>query len=71
MLNNEDETAFPAERRHDGSLRQGMSMRDYFAAATLTGLNANPIHEKSDYCDLAIVSYKQADAMMEARKKLG
>lgn len=47
----------------------GLSLRDYFAAAILTGCEADgsvewkSIEAKADYC------YQMANAMLEARKK--
>lgn len=47
----------------------GMTLRDYFAAKSMQGLTAN---EKGaydlDYSQRAEWAYKQADAMIEARK---
>jgi len=45
----------------------GLSVRDYFAAAALTGFYANSETAASDL-ELAIWSYSIADAMIEARK---
>ena len=49
----------------DGS--QGMTLRDYFAAAALQGILANPI----DVSPATVVkaSYEYADAMLAARKE--
>jgi len=66
--------AFPALARwgRDGeansALQQdGMSLRDYFAAAALQGLLADPSNgwEAEEYAE---ASYAMADAMLEARK---
>lgn len=53
----------------------GMDLRDYFAAYIIQGMYASPIDVVDDYGievydneSLAIEAYKQADAMMEARK---
>jgi hypothetical protein len=46
----------------------GLSIRDYFAAAALTGFYANSETAASDL-ELAIWSYSIADAMIEARKE--
>jgi hypothetical protein len=49
----------------------GMELRDYFAAKAMQGMLATD-PEDQDHEDgllaVAIVSYKMADAMMEARK---
>ena len=57
----------------------GMDLRDYFAAKAMQGMLSNPEFLQvvtkeevngSDYASrVAKVSYKYADAMMEARKK--
>jgi len=58
----------------DGVVRltSQMSLRDYFAAAALTGMNA-AIGSIKDPTDgrLAKWAYDQADAMLEERKKNG
>ena len=50
---------------------EGMDLRDYFAAKAMQGILATD-PEDQDHEDgllaIAIVSYKIADAMMEARK---
>ena len=46
--------------------RNGMTLRDYFAAAALQGLCASPFSEESVHV-LAQWSYEQADAMLAAR----
>jgi len=49
---------------------QGMTLRDYFAAAALTGYLANA--ENGTTCDekLAKWSYATSDAMLAARKEV-
>lgn len=51
--------------------QDGMSLRDYFAAAALQGILANPclveLHE--DYNLAAKASLNFADAMLQARKE--
>lgn len=46
---------------------QGLSLRDYFAAAALTGLQ-HPHYEMDD-AQLAKVAYDAADAMLAEREK--
>jgi len=46
---------------------QGLSIRDYFAAAALTGLSANPEGPAGDWGRLADQSYAAADALLKAR----
>lgn len=47
----------------------GMTLRDYFAAASLMGLCASIDHDTCDPKSRAELSYENADAMLEARKK--
>lgn len=60
-------TAFPSEYY----ACQGMTLRDYFAAAALHGLLAHVIgvtNAKNEH-DYAVRSYQYADAMLAARKE--
>jgi hypothetical protein len=59
--------AFPSEYYAE----QGMSLRDYFAAAALQGVCVNAGrngHALYKTEDIAIECYNLADAMIEARK---
>lgn len=48
----------------------GMELRDYFAAATLTGLLSNKrMTEEVEANVMAQISYNAADAMLEAREQ--
>jgi hypothetical protein len=49
----------------------GMDLRDYFAAQALPELVKidSDAFPELDYSDIAEISYKYADAMMEARNK--
>lgn len=48
----------------------GMTLRDYFAAKAMQGLQANPADEVMNmgFDAIAKYAYEQADAMLEARK---
>lgn len=47
----------------------GMSLRDYFAAATVTGLLSNANYSDSaNVSRIAADAYRMADAMIQARK---
>ena len=47
---------------------EGMTLRDYFAAAALQGILANPnLYDTGDE-EAACDSYKMADAMLKARE---
>jgi len=65
--------AFPlqaSENSHGWNAAQsGMDLRDYFAAKAMQGILAtDPEDHEDGLLSIAIVSYKMADAMMEARK---
>lgn len=47
----------------------GMSLRDYFAVAALTGMKANPEANADGFDDFARWAYAYADAMLAARKE--
>lgn len=46
---------------------QGMSLRDYFAAKAMQGMNANPYCDDYDFDKIADMAYAQAEAMLAAR----
>ena len=55
----------PAGTQHN----DGMTLRDYFAAAALTGYLGNPEgNSKWEILDVAQFCYRQADAMLKARE---
>jgi len=54
--------AFPTD------IDQGMSMRDYFAAAAIQGLAERPIGEQA-CAYVATTAYKLADAMLKERAR--
>jgi len=47
----------------------GMSLRDYFAAAVMTGICTNPLHDESTFLENAHDAYHAADAMLKARER--
>jgi hypothetical protein len=55
--------AFPNPHRTD---ELGMTLRDYFAALAMQGMEAR--HASGTYESRAALAYKQADAMMKARE---
>ncbi len=61
------EPAFPRGHRYDG--HNGLTMRDYFAAAALQGLLACPIQPQSGTSMYARDAYAVADAMLIARSE--
>jgi hypothetical protein len=48
---------------------KGMTLRDYFAAAALQGMEANPACDEWLPEKLAQVAYEHADAMLKARSE--
>lgn len=48
-------------------VRPGMTLRDYFAGQALQGMYSNASFDDVIKQALAVVAYKQADAMMKAR----
>jgi hypothetical protein len=64
----DDTSAFPLHLH--GDYGKGMSLRDYFAAAALTGYFAAP--HTPHFCkveSVAAYAYEMADAMIAARKE--
>lgn len=62
----------PAFPQHAEALRSdvppGMTLRDWFAGMALSGLNASGPHDCGPL-GLAFDAYRQADAMLKARKR--
>jgi hypothetical protein len=49
--------------------RDGMTLRDYFAAQAMQGLlSDSDWRQDMDFDDTALAAYKMADAMMKARE---
>lgn len=63
MSDNTGGPAFPSKREH--TTKEGMSLRDYFAAKAMQGLMdaAMPMPEIAD------AAYAMADAMLKARER--
>lgn len=59
--------AFPSETLKE--FIHGMTLRDYFAAAALTGFLASDRRSTSDEDVISESAYKLSDAMLEARNK--
>ena len=59
--------AFPTTLDQVNGFRDGMTLRDYFAAKALTGMLADS-ELKATPDEFATRSYALADAMLEARK---
>lgn len=71
MEKNNDSPAFPQTVNDLGTIReanQGMTLRDYFAAAALTGLAATGAYLTDDK-GAARESWALADAMLAERSK--
>lgn len=63
-----DELAFPmyCGTGDDINNSAGMALRDYFAAAALTGMLSNP---RGDLNGVVIAAYRIADAMIDVRER--
>ena len=65
--------AFPTENARQTGPNSyhyaGMTLRDYFAAAALMGMTANPCDVNQRRDDIAELAYKAADAMLKERNK--
>ena len=64
---NTEQPAFPTWVRNDDMIK-GMTLRDFFAAAVLQGMYANPEHRYNTHFTDAIEAYAMADTMMKARE---
>ena len=63
---NKNKNAFPIEiNEHTDN---GMTLRDYFAAAALQGLIANKRHMGIDCVTMSDWAYKVADSMLNERE---
>ena len=62
----EEKPAFPTWV-NDDAMQGGMSLRDYFAAAAMQGIYANPQHSFNNHYHDAREAYALADAMMVTR----
>ena len=60
--------SFPMDYPDESEKHQGISLRDFFAAQSLTGLMMSQ-WGKNSYAEFAKKSYAAADAMIEARKE--
>jgi len=63
-----NQPAFPTWKRTD-DMAEGMTLRDYFAAAILQGMYANPHHHYNTHYMDAQEAYAMADVMLNVRRK--
>lgn len=69
---NDGGPAFPFinEHTHPTTINHGMTLRDYFAAAALTGIAAGHLAMRNESNEaLAAFAFRAADAMLAARKE--
>ena len=62
--------AFPSQELQQdyyGPMREGMTIRDYFAGQIIVGMYASTKYNDATYREMAEFAYSQADAMMEAK----
>ena len=64
---NDGGPAFPTMDNSEHYRHMGMTLRDYFAAAALQGLVANP-ESSGKWDDFARDAYSYADAMIKAKE---
>ena len=64
-----DISAFPHEIPLVNRYSPGMSLRDFFAAAALTGLMRFDAIEGRLYSEVAECAYRTADAMLDERER--
>ena len=63
-----NESAFPVpDCGHGAPYYSGMTLRDYFAAAALTGLVAHPASDSHSEVELSCQAYNLAEAMLKER----
>lgn len=72
-MKNDGGPAFPHTREQVATGMHGMTLRDYFAAAAMTGIVAACGHDEDgniDYVDAIVAksAYALADAMLAARE---
>ena len=65
---NDGGPAFPRSATDHCHSQEGMTLRDYFAAAALQGNIAHP-EVTGNRDDIAMDAYKYADAMLKARRE--
>ena len=63
------ERAFPVTDRNAGPASGGMTLRDYFAAAAMQGMMADPEIGRIAWTHIAEDCYRAADAMLAARER--
>jgi hypothetical protein len=56
----------PEDKVYPGSESYGLTKREYFAAASLTGLSANPELSQTIYDEVARMAVTQADSVIKA-----
>lgn len=69
MSKNNGGPAFPCQYQGDTrSDMSGLSIRDYFAAKAMQGMNANEFFNADDWQSIAEYAYEMADAMLAERE---
>lgn len=63
-----NQPAFPTWNNKQ-DIVEGMTLKDFFAAAVLQGIYANPDHRHNAHFMDAIEAYAMADAMLKVRDK--
>lgn len=76
MRDNDGGPAFPMTQTthvyddgsYEWSARPGMNLRDYFAAAALSGMFASRLWHETPFDTMAAAAYRTADAMLKERE---
>jgi hypothetical protein len=66
MANQKAQPAFPTWI-NDDAMQAGMELSDFFAAAVIQGMYANPKHQGNMHYTDATEAFEMADAMMRTR----
>ena len=67
-MSNDIMKAFPLLSHWDDETRNGMDLRDYFAAKAMQALLWNPDRALDDKEDVVLAAYEYADEMLKARE---
>lgn len=64
-----DKSAFPVAIGPTDGIREGMTLREYYAGQALAGLCADGLPSEFPYCDVASDCVRAADALIKELEK--